>query len=443
MTPDESIAKPSGAISGAATPGKTGIGSAAAQIAAMLASPSGHDAGAPGKMGIGSAAAQIAAMLASPNGHDAGAPGDSGVAGPAVSAVCVTSLGTLVSAGKEEKPKPEKSKVEKLENAAGATPAFDLALAPAAAAQTDAGHEATRPTTGDPHSAPGLAVTPAAPDPLTAGISAPPGGPKVTSALAFAARLIDRTVSTERPATAAAKDGSSSAAHDDAAPSSPDGGARRAIDENLRTRKPEPDADPAGAAAPAKVPAERPPAVLENAPPPRAPLTAAPDAAGRIDHTEIAAGILRGGNAAVPAARNDAPPAGAAAADPRDISVRLSVDNKPSVDVRITDRAGEVHVAVRSADPEMAAQVRSGLSELTERLHQRGFDAEIWRPPESASTRSGNTGQQESREGSGSGRGTPEDRSHQPRGGQRQNQPPAWVEDMESSFATTLKGTGV
>jgi hypothetical protein len=122
--------------------------------------------------------------------------------------------------------------------------------------------------------------------------------------------------------------------------------------------------------------------------------------------------------------------------------LRLSVDNKPSVDVRITDRAGEVHVAVRSADPEMAAQVRSGLSELTERLDRRGFDAEIWRPPAPLTARSENTSQQESRDG-GSGRGTPEDRGHQPRDGQRQNQPPAWVEDMESSFATTLKGTGV
>jgi hypothetical protein len=408
LVPDESSAKAAGAISSASTPGKTGTGLAAAQIAAMLASP---------------------------NGHDAGAPGGSGITGPA------TSLGTLAAAGTQEKPKPEKSKADKLENAAGSMPAFDLALA-SAAAQTDAGHEASCATPGDPHSARGLAATPAAPDPLTAGISAPPGGPKGTSALAFAARLIDRTASTGLPATAAAKDGSSPAAHD-AAPSSMDGGALKAIDENLRTRKPEPDADPAGAAAPAKVPAERSPAVLENAPAPRAPLTAAPDAAGRVDHSEIAAGILRGGNAAVPAARNDAPPAGAAAADPRDISVRLMVDNKPSVDVRITDRAGEVHVAVRSADPEMAAQVRSGLSELTERLDRRGFDAEIWRPPAPVSTRSENTGQQESREGSGSGRGTPEDRGHQPRGGQRQNQPPAWVEDMESSFATTLKGTGV
>jgi hypothetical protein len=413
VTPDESSAKPAGAISSASTPGKTGLGAAAAQIAAMLVSP---------------------------NGRDAGAPGDSGVTGSAVSAVTVTSLGTLAAAGIPEKPKPEKSKVERLENAAGAKPAFDLALTPAAA-QSDAGHETLGATTGDPHSARDLAATPAAPDPLTAGISAPPGGPKGTSALAFAARLIDRTASTGLAATAAAKDGSSPAAHD-AAPSSLDGVALKTIDENLRTRKPEPDADPAGAAAPAKVPAERSPAVLENAPAPRAPLPAAPDAAGRVDHTEIAAGILRGGNAAVPAARNDAPPAGAAAADPRDISVRLSVDNKPSVDVRITDRAGEVHVAVRSADPEMAAQVRSGLSELTERLHQRGFDAEIWRPPGPASTRTENTGQQESREGSGSGRGTPEDRGHQPRDGQRQNQPPAWVEDIESSFATTLKGTG-
>jgi hypothetical protein len=352
----------------------------------------------------------------------------------------VTSPGTLAAAGTQEKPKPEKSKTEKLENPAGSTPALDLTLAPpVAAAQTDAGHEAPGATTGDPHSARGLAATPGAPDPLTAGISAPPGGPKSTAALAFAARLIDRTASTGLPATAA-KDGSSPAVHD-AAPSCQDGGALKAIDENLRTRKPEPDADPASAAASAKVPAERPPAVLENAPPPRTPLTAAPDAAGRVDHTEIAAGILRGGNAAVPAARNDAPDA--AAADPPDISVRLSVDNKPSVDVRITDRAGEVHVAVRSADPEMAAQVRSGLSELTERLERRGFDAEIWRPPAPVATRSENTGQQESREGGGSGRGTPEDRGHQPRDGQRQNQPPAWVEDIESSFATALKGTGV
>jgi hypothetical protein len=91
----------------------------------------------------------------------------------------------------------------------------------------------------------------------------------------------------------------------------------------------------------------------------------------------------------------------------------------------------------------MAAEVRSSLSDLAERLDRRGFDAEIWRPPMPLAAKSESTGQPPSRDGGAPGRDSPQDRGQEQRQGQRQNQPPAWMEEIETSFATPLKGTGV
>jgi hypothetical protein len=471
-----------GKIASVLTARKSGIGTAAAQIAAMLASTQKHDAGSP----VEKSAIGISPETAAPAG---GRPAIPGATGLAVSPATVTSMGTL-AAGR----RPEKRNSEKLENAA---PGFALPLAPPIGAQTDAGRAAAGDTAGDPHSASPPTAAPAAPDPPAAGTQAPPRGPGPgTSALAFAARLIDRTASidphapagmpvasgpeitpgeaaasqhtasrlapsqppaaqvssrqlADSPPAAAASKGLPPASADSGAPQlahdaaswSRDGRAQQAIDENSRTRKAAPAADPTDAAVAAKAPAEGSPNVFENAPSPRPPVAAAPEASSPIDRAETAAGILRGGNATVAAARNATPVAGAAG-PAQDISLRLTVDHRPPVDVSVSDRAGEVRVAVRSADPAMAEVVRSGLSDLAERLDRRGFDTEIFRPPAPAAAKSESTGRQESRDGGGApGRGTPQDRGQESNHGQRQ--PPAWMEDMESGFATALKGTGV
>ena len=93
---------------------------------------------------------------------------------------------------------------------------------------------------------------------------------------------------------------------------------------------------------------------------PRAPFTPPPAPARASEHPEPAPSAL---------------PQAA-----RDIRLRLAGDEKAGVEVRMIERAGEVRVAVRSADAELAQSMRSGLSDLAEKLSGRGFSNEIWRP---------------------------------------------------------------
>src|SRR5205807_1928170 len=89
------------------------------------------------------------------------------------------------------------------------------------------------------------------------------------------------------------------------------------------------------------------------------------------DRGETTSQVLRGA---------EVPPAAAPRSEPsRDITLRLSEDNK-SVEVRLVERSGELRVAVRSPDAQVAESVRAGLSDLVERLDQRGFETEVWRP---------------------------------------------------------------
>jgi hypothetical protein len=61
----------------------------------------------------------------------------------------------------------------------------------------------------------------------------------------------------------------------------------------------------------------------------------------------------------------------------RDLSVRLTADSQ-HIDVKLTDRGGELHVAVRSADPVLSTDLRSRLDELVGGLDRSGFRAEAW-----------------------------------------------------------------
>jgi hypothetical protein len=59
------------------------------------------------------------------------------------------------------------------------------------------------------------------------------------------------------------------------------------------------------------------------------------------------------------------------------ISVNLTSTADGPVSVRFVERSGEVHVTVRTADPVLAQDLRSGLSDLSGRLEHAGFRAEV------------------------------------------------------------------
>jgi hypothetical protein len=70
-----------------------------------------------------------------------------------------------------------------------------------------------------------------------------------------------------------------------------------------------------------------------------------------------------------------APAAGAA----RDIQLQVTQGGQ-RVDVRLTERGGEVHVSVRTPDAQLAGTLRQDLPVLSAKLEQNGFRAETWRP---------------------------------------------------------------
>lgn len=100
----------------------------------------------------------------------------------------------------------------------------------------------------------------------------------------------------------------------------------------------------------------------------------------------------------------DPPPSPAAA---NDIKIALN-DNGQRVELRVTERAGDIHVTVRTPDSQLATAMREDLPALSSKLEQSGLHSEMWRPAASASSEnraietSGGNASPDSREQSGS-----------------------------------------
>jgi hypothetical protein len=142
--------------------------------------------------------------------------------------------------------------------------------------------------------------------------------------------------------------------------------------------------------------------------------------------------------------RLEAPPIRAEEAAPRtaaplkDLSIQIGQSSEESVELRVIEREGELHVAVRTGDADLAHGLRQGLPELVDHLDQSGFRAEAWRPSGVVSA-PGPSSQAPPR--------SPEPRnadsqsqpgwSQQDRGQRDHNQSnrPKWVEELEGNLA--------
>ncbi len=144
-----------------------------------------------------------------------------------------------------------------------------------------------------------------------------------------------------------------------------------------------------------------------------------------------------------PAARMDQvqdPPATAPSGN-HDITIRIpdsSTDQGTAV--RFVERAGEVHVSVRTSDTEMAQTLRGGLNDLVNRLEDGGIRTQIWQPGADAST-SQNNSQQPSADPDGSNGRQYSSGSNSEQESKQQNKP-RWVEELEGSIGNlNLKET--
>jgi flagellar basal-body rod modification protein FlgD len=64
----------------------------------------------------------------------------------------------------------------------------------------------------------------------------------------------------------------------------------------------------------------------------------------------------------------------------KDISLQVGQSGGQNVEVRLTQQTGEIRVAVRTGDFELAHGLQQGLSDLVGRLQENGSRAEAWRP---------------------------------------------------------------
>jgi hypothetical protein len=122
----------------------------------------------------------------------------------------------------------------------------------------------------------------------------------------------------------------------------------------------------------------------------------------------------------------------------KDISIQVGSPAGDKVQVRLVQETGELHIAVRTGDAEMAHGLQQGLPELVNKLQESGYRTETWRPADAASpaaarpaeTQNSSTSSRQGDSGSQSG-------GSQQQSGQRnrnQSDRPRWVQDFESSM---------
>jgi hypothetical protein len=118
----------------------------------------------------------------------------------------------------------------------------------------------------------------------------------------------------------------------------------------------------------------------------------------------------------------------------RDITIRIPDSNDQSTAVRFVERAGEIHVSVRTGDAEMAQSLRGGLNDLVNRLEDGGVRTEVWQPgPGSNAGSFQNDSHHPFADPDGSqGRQYPSD-SNSEQESKQQNKP-RWVKELEGSI---------
>jgi len=137
-----------------------------------------------------------------------------------------------------------------------------------------------------------------------------------------------------------------------------------------------------------------------------------------------------------PAAQMDRvidPPAAAPKTN-NDITVRIPDSTGQDTAVRFVERAGEIHVSVRTSDVEMAQSLRGGLNDLVNHLENGGIRTEVWQPgsASNAST-SQNDSHQPFADPDGSNGRQYQSGSNSEQESKQQNRP-RWVEELEGSI---------
>ena len=122
------------------------------------------------------------------------------------------------------------------------------------------------------------------------------------------------------------------------------------------------------------------------------------------------------------------------------ISLQLTGEGSTKVNIDLSERAGKVQVAVRTADPDLTKSMRTDLGDLVERLESKGFKTEAWVPassrhvPAAPPEQSGSANSQSNPRQSGSGMDQRQGRPGQ--NGSNQRQHARWTAQLEETLST-------
>ena len=115
----------------------------------------------------------------------------------------------------------------------------------------------------------------------------------------------------------------------------------------------------------------------------------------------------------------------------QEIAVRIAGPEAQSVDLRVTERAGQIHVAVRTPDADLQTSLRQDLGSLSGSLERAGYHAETFVPRAAGSSAMNLREEREAGQQGFSNRGS---QSESGNGKQkRQQSSQSWLEELEQS----------
>ncbi len=114
------------------------------------------------------------------------------------------------------------------------------------------------------------------------------------------------------------------------------------------------------------------------------------------------------------------------------IAVRIAGPEAQSVDLHVTERAGEIHVAVRTPDVELQSSLRQDLASLTSSLERAGYHAETFVPRVASGAQ---MNLRDERQAGGQGFSNRGGSQGEPGSGRqkRQQSSRSWLEELEQS----------
>jgi hypothetical protein len=115
----------------------------------------------------------------------------------------------------------------------------------------------------------------------------------------------------------------------------------------------------------------------------------------------------------------------------QEISIRIAPPDSPAVDLRVIERAGQVHVDVRTSDAAMQTSLRQDLGTLTNSLQRAGYHAETFTPSGAGRTAASAQTTNQDRQDPSQNRNGSGDFTGGRRQPQQQKRSGSWLEELE------------